>query len=56
MPFREPLDFFLGLRPSGLAKLSHNALLLDPEAAGRSPKMKAHPPRKGIAASAHQVA
>jgi len=30
--------------------------MLDPEAAGRSPKIKTHLSRKGIAASAHQAA
>jgi hypothetical protein len=30
--------------------------MLDPEAAGRSPKIKTHLSRKGIATSAHQAA
>jgi hypothetical protein len=45
MPFRDLWDFLLGYAPlvwrfGKLSKLNPHALLLDPEAQGRSPKIK----------------
>jgi hypothetical protein len=44
MPFRSRWIFFWATPLGFGAKLSHSALLLDPEAAGRSPKIKAQFP------------